>query len=87
MVLGPFVVWLIYAHFFRDFGPQDQLREAVVIGVAMVAGSLGALSLGSPFNRWSLSAKLVSFAVYGTALAFVVPLIAMLAICTKGDCL
>ena len=87
MVLGPLVVWLIYAHFFRDFGPQREWREAVLIGVAMVAGSLGALSLGYPFNRWALSAKLVSFAVYGTALAFVVPWIALLAICTTGDCL
>jgi len=87
MVVGPFMVWLVYAHFFRDFGVQREMREAVLFGVAMVAGNMGALALGSPFNRWPLLAKLGGFAVYGTALAFAMPWIALVAICTTGDCL
>ena len=87
MVAGPLAVWLVYAHFFRDFAAQREWREAVLIGIAMVAGSVGALALGSPFNRWTLSAKLCGFVVYGTALAFAMPLIALGAICTTGDCL
>jgi len=87
MVLGPLTVWLAYAHFFRDFGAQREWREAVVIGIAMVVGSIGALAPGSPFSRWTLSAKLGAFAIYGTALAFAMPLIALVAVCTTGDCL
>lgn len=87
MVVGPLAVWLVYAHFFRDLGAQREWREAVLIGIAMLAGSIGALALGSPFNRWSLSAKLCGFVVYGTALAFAMPLIALVAICTTGNCL
>ena len=73
MVVGPLAVWLVYAHFFRDFGAQREWREAVLIGIAMVAGSMGALALGSPFNRWPLSAKLCGFVIYGAGLSFAMP--------------
>jgi hypothetical protein len=59
------MVWLVYVHFFRDFGVQREWREAVLIGVAIVAGSMGALAPGSPFNRRPLLAKLGGLFVMG----------------------
>lgn len=87
MIAGPFTVWLIYAHFFRDFDGQREWSGAVLITIATVAGSMGTLALGSPFNRWPLLAKLCAFVAYGTALALAMPLIGLVAVCTTGDCL
>ncbi len=87
MGFGPFLVWLIYAHFFRDLGGNREWQGAVLIGLAMVVGSVGALALGSPFNRWALLAKAGGYVAYGTAMAFAMPFIALFAVCTTGDCL
>lgn len=87
MLLGPLGVWLIYAHFFRGFGTQREFQEAVSIGIAMITGSLGALALGPPVNGWSLSLRLLAFSAYGTVLALAMPMIALIAVCTTGDCL
>lgn len=87
MVVGPLMVWLVYAHFFRDFSVDREWRETVLVAMSVVAGTIGALALGSPFNRWPLLVKLIAFAAYGTALAFAIDLIALFAICTTGDCL
>ena len=87
MLFGPLLVWLIYAHFFRDFDANREWREVVTVGLAIVAGSLGALAIGPPFRRWHLWIKLVAFAAYGTLLAFAMPMIGLVAVCTTGDCL
>ncbi|RIV75741.1 hypothetical protein [Pelagerythrobacter aerophilus] len=87
MLVGPLLVWLIYAHFFRDFDADREWREAVTLGIAMVAGSIGVLILDSPFSRWPIFTKLIAFAAYGTVLAFAMPWIGLVAICTTGDCL
>lgn len=86
MLLGPLGVWNIRAHFFDDFGPHRDLREAALIGFAIVVAGGGALLLGWPFSNWSKLVKLAAYAVCGVALALVLPILAFAGFCWIGSC-
>lgn len=86
MLLGPFGVWNIRAHFFNDFGAQRDFREAALLGFAVVVAGGGALMLGWPFTNWPKPAILTAYAVCGAALALVLPILAFAAFCWIGSC-
>lgn len=87
MLLGPWVVWLSFTHVFHDVGGHRDWHVAVLCGLSVMVGSSGSIILSAPFSRWPLIAKLAGYVIYGTALAFVMPWIAILSFCTAGDCL
>lgn len=86
MLLGPWLVWLAYAHLIRPYW-RDSTFEYVLLVVAFLIGCAGAASLGHPFNRWSVHKKVAGLAGYAALLAASLPLVALLSVCTTGDCL
>jgi hypothetical protein len=86
MLLGPWLVWLSYAHLVRPIW-RDPTFEDALLGLAFLLGCLGAISLGSPFTRWSMPWKVAGLAAYAAGLAVSLPLIALMSVCTTGDCL
>lgn len=86
MLFGPWLVWLSYAHFVRPF-LQDSLIEVALLGLSFLLGYLGAVCLGPPFNRWSDAWKLAGLATYAVVLTLSLPFIALISVCTTGDCL
>lgn len=86
MLFGPWLVWLTYAHILRPTW-QDTTLEYAVLGLAFLLGCLGAAALGSPFNRWPVPWKLAGLSAYAIVLALALPFIALISVCTTGDCL
>lgn len=85
MFVGPWAVMLFYAHAIVPvLGKGPGL---LFLGIAFVAGMSGALLLGPPFTRWHpVAIGLCLLAIAGFLIASL-PFIALLSVCSTGDCL
>ena len=86
MLAGPWLVWLSYAHLVRPW-----LRGSVVELISLVLsfgiGVGGAMLIGPPISRLNVGYRLLALIGYAIVLAFCLPWIGLLSICTTGDCL
>jgi hypothetical protein len=79
MLIAPLAALLLWAHVFRPMTPDLDLFAV------LVAGSLGLLGILTA--RWATPIKAVSAAIYIAIAVGALPLLALFAVCTTGDCL
>lgn len=85
-LLGPWLVWLMFAHGIRPFA-HSEFPYAAALVLAYGVGILGAYFIDRPFSGWPFPTQLTCFALYAIGLAVAMPMIALVSICTTGDCL
>ncbi|MCC4258508.1 hypothetical protein LL268_18830 [Sphingobium lactosutens] len=86
MLVGPWLVWLGYAHLVRPYVKAETATLFVSL-LSIVAGLAGFGLIGPPFTRWKVVYQLALFAIYAVGVILSQPLVGLLSICTTGDCL
>jgi hypothetical protein len=85
-ILGPWLVFLIFAHAIRPF-EGGKIAELVTIILAYITGLSGYHLVRKSIGHWPLEWQLLCFVIYAAGLAVSVPTIGLLSVCSTGDCL
>lgn len=86
ILIGPWLIWLGFAHGIRPFS-NGLTTNYATLALSFITGLSGAYFIGKPVNTWPIGWQLICFGIYAVGLAFAMPMIALLSICTTGDCL
>ncbi len=85
-LIGPLAVWLLFAHFLRDFPTHDMGQFAAYV-LALTAGTLGAWLFLREFENWSDHIRILIGFAYVLLLILIMPLMGFIASCSIGNCL